>query len=137
MCGGVKFTHNEQELTIYFPNPKAVLPVLNKDKSISLLPWGRRKEQAGYLPQGGWARLDSIQQGLWGKYHAIPVKLAVQRFMEKDSQGVSHWFDLAEHQYIQGLVASHGDELRVYVVTVKAETSHPIHARWPRIIEAL
>jgi hypothetical protein len=48
-----------------------------KDGNISLLPWGRRKEQEGNLPLGGWARLDSINA----------VKIAVEAFMEK-----SHWF---------------------------------------------
>ncbi|MCK5647706.1 MAG: hypothetical protein KAI22_02395 [Gammaproteobacteria bacterium] len=47
----------------------------------------------------------------------------------------SHWFDLEEGQFIQGLVAHYNDEKRIYVVTVEPDqlTRH-IHDRWPRVI---
>jgi hypothetical protein len=48
-----------------FPNPQAKLPILMRDGNISLMEWGRRKEQEGNLPLGGWARLDSIDAGRW------------------------------------------------------------------------
>ena len=83
MCGGVYYQHNGQDIRVYFPNPKATLPVLTKKKEIELLPWGRRKEQKGHLPLGGWARLDSIYAGRWDKWFPVPVKLPIQQFMEK------------------------------------------------------
>ena len=86
MCGGVRYTIKKQTVRVYFPNPQAQLPILMKDGNISLLPWGRRKEQEGNLPLGGWARLDSINAGKWEYVHPIPVKIAVDAFMEK-----SHW----------------------------------------------
>jgi len=135
MCGGVRFEHGEESMQIFFPNPKAVLPVMTSGGHADLLPWGRRKEQSGRLPVTGWARLDSIYAGRWDKYQALPIKIAVQSFMEKDLEGVSHWYELSEGEFIQGLLARSGDERRVYVVTVEPEEGNAmIHSRWPRII---
>ena len=81
MCGGVRYTIKKETLRVYFPNPQAQLPILMKDGNISLLPWGRRKEQEGNLPLGGWARLDSINAGKWEYAQPTPVKIAVDAFM--------------------------------------------------------
>ncbi len=134
MCGGVYFSFNEEELRIYFPNPKAVLPVLRKDGSVVLLPWGRRKEQAGLLPLGGWARLDSIHAGRWDRRFPVPVKLPIKSFMESDIEGSTRWYDLTKGKFIQGLSAREGNEQRVYVVTIEPERSNAEHERWPRIL---
>lgn len=136
MCGGVYYTHNGQDTRVYFPNPKAVLPVKTKGGNIELLPWGRRKEQAGHLPLGGWARLDSIYGGRWDKWFPLPVKLQIKSFMEKDLEGHSHWYDLTKGQWIQGLMAREGHERRVYVVTVEPELADAVHDRWPRIMSS-
>lgn len=134
MCGGVVYRYQGQDYKTYFPNPKAKLPVKKKSSSMELMAWGRRREQEGNLPMGGWARLESIRQGRWQKYFPIPVKIPVQSFMEKDVEGVSHWFDLTEGQWIQGLLASYELERRIYVVTVTPEMEDAVHDRWPRII---
>jgi len=134
MCGGVYYSHDGQDVRIYFPNPKALLPVITKDKKTELLPWGRRKEQKGHLPLGGWARLDSIYAGRWDKWFPVPVKLPIKQFMEKDIQGTSHWFDITKGQFIQGLIARDKYEQRVYVVTITPEFEDAVHHRWPRIL---
>lgn len=134
MCGGVYYSIEGQDVRIYFPNPKAVLPVKMKNKKIELLPWGRRKEQAGILPLGGWARLDSIYAGRWDKWFPKPVKLPLKSFMEKDLEGQSHWFDLTKGQCIQGLIARDKYEQRIYIVTITPEFEDAVHNRWPRII---
>lgn len=134
MCGGVYYNIEGQDVRIYFPNPKAVLPVKMKNKKIELLPWGRRKEQAGILPLGGWARLDSIYAGRWDKWFPKPVKLPLKSFMEKDLEGQSHWFDLTKGQCIQGLIARDKYEQRIYIVTITPEFEDAVHNRWPRII---
>jgi len=56
MCGGVNYTIKGEKVNVYFPNPEAKLPILMRDGCIGLYFWGRRKEQAGRLPLGGWAR---------------------------------------------------------------------------------
>lgn len=138
MCGGAYFNYGDETMRIYFPNPKAVLPVLRDGEPI-LLPWGRRQGQSGILPLTGWAKLESIYAGVWEKYHPISVKIPVLSFMEKDFQGQSHWYDLQKGQYVQGLVARamNSNERRVYVVTLEPEPEDAqIHSRWPRVVQA-
>jgi hypothetical protein len=134
MCGGVLYTYKGQEVRVYFPNPKAALPVRTRYGDMAIVIWGRRKEEQGVLPPGGWARLDSIQAGRWDKYFPVPVKIAASSFMEKDKAGKSHWFDLTRSQWIQGLVARDAGEERVYVVTIKPQLPDAVHDRWPRIV---
>lgn len=134
MCGGVTYQQNKQDVRVYFPNPKALLPVRTKNKETILLPWGRRKEQAGKLPLGGWARIDSIYSGRWDRWFPTPVKLPIKSFMEKDIVGESHWFDVSDGQCIQGLVARNNHEQRVYVVTITPEMADAVHERWPRVL---
>ncbi len=134
MCGGVYYIINGEEIRSYFPNPKACLPVKKRNGEIKLLPWGRRKQQAGNLPLGGWARLDSIYAGRWDRWFPTPVKLMASQFMEKDIEGQSHWFDITQGKWIQGLIAHWNNELRVYVVTITPELEDAVHERWPRIL---
>ena len=136
MCGGVYFQHGDAVLRMYFPNPKAVLPILKKDSDIILMPWGRRQSQAGNLPIGGWAKLDSIYGGRWDKSFPKPVKIPVLSFMEKDFEGNSHWYDLNKGQYIQGVLARDNNEQRIYVVTIEPEIEDAqIHSRWVRVVQ--
>ena len=134
MCGGVYYTHSNQDVRVYFPNPKAVLPVKTKTGGIDLLPWGRRREQSGKLPLGGWARLESIYAGRWDRWFPLSVKLPVKSFMEKDLEDHPRWYDLVRGQWVQGLIAREGGERRVYVVTIAPEDAEAQHARWPRIL---
>ena len=134
MCGGVYYTIQDQDTRVYFPNPKALLPVKTRTGSIKTLAWGRRREQAGTLPLGGWARLDSIYAGRWDRWFPVAVKIPVKSFMEKDLEGHSHWFDLTRGQWIQGLVARYQQERRIYVVTIEPELPEAIHDRGPRIM---
>lgn len=137
MCAGVKFTHAGENLTVYFPNPKAVLPVALRDGGHELVTWGRRKEEPGKLPPGGWARLDSIKAGKWDKYIPTPVHFSVQSFMEKDEFGQSHWYPVQNIYWIQGLLAWDRGERRVYVVTIEPEEKYRgHHDRWPRFVFA-
>lgn len=108
MCGGVeisgRYTRTGKQLNIYFPNPRAALPVLCSDGSeVAWVPWGRMREQVGKGPAGGWARLSSIEEGRW----------------QKDEEKVSHWFELADSEMIEGLVVGPGEQQRVYVITTE------------------
>ena len=134
MCAGVYYTIGGTDVRLYFPNPKAQLPVKMRDGHAELLPWGRRHEQSGDLPLGGWARLDGIYAGRWDRWMPVPVRLPVKSFMERDFEGHSHWYDLTKGQWIQGLVARERHERRVYVVTVEPELADTSHERWPRIM---
>ena len=140
MCGGIKYTDQQNKAwTVYFPSPKAALPVIKKSGDIEWVTWGKRKEEnEPYFPNGGWARLDSIKAGKWERFHPTPVMIPVQSFMEKDSEKVSHWFDMKLDEVIQGLVTIHNDIARVYVVTTDTPSEFSfIHDRWPRIIQII
>ena len=138
MCGGIKYVDKSgKNWAVYFPSPKAALPVLKRDGAIEWVSWGKRKEETiSYFPNGGWARLDSIQDGKWQRYQPTPVLLPVNAFMEKDSEKASHWFEMKPDEVIQGLLAVHNDVAKVYVVTTDTppEFSY-IHDRWPRVIQ--
>ncbi len=134
MCGGVRFKAQGDELKVYFPNPKAVMPVRLKNGEHELVAWGRRESQNGFLPRGGWARLDSIRGGKWSAFNPIPVKIDIEAFMEKDKQNESQWYELKPGEFIQGLIATLGNERRLYVVTEQSEHSHHKNNRWPRVL---
>lgn len=134
MCGGVYYSHRGQDIRVYFQNPKAMLPVRTRSGTVELLPWGRRRNQRGELPLGGWVRLEAIYAGRWDRWFPVPVKLPIRQFMEKDLEGRTHWYDLTRGQWIQGLVARDGHEQRVYVVTVEPELADAVHDRWPRLV---
>ena len=68
MCGGIEY----QDQKIYFPQPGARLPVRLRDGHVSWITWGRRKDESiGKLPNGGWARLNSIKSDKWKPWHTI------------------------------------------------------------------
>jgi hypothetical protein len=134
MCGGTLYEHEGREVRTFFPMPHARLPVARRAGGSTLVTWGRRREEGGTLPLGGWARLESIREGRWDRWQPRPVRLSLQAFMEKDVEGQSHWFPLTEGQWVQGLLARRGEELRVYVVTITPQLPDAVHERWPRIV---
>lgn len=134
MAEGVMYHYQDQIHTVYFPNPKAALPVRLTNGQVKLVTWGRRSAQVGELPLGGWANLQSIYKGRWDIYIPKPIRLPIIKFMEKDFEGNTHWYDVTHGQWIQGLLAHEGNELRVYIVTITPEHHNTCHERWPRIM---
>lgn len=137
MCSGHKYTDSAGKTwTVYFPSPKASIPVIKKDGEVEWIAWGKRNEEdLPFFPNGGWARLDSIKAGKWEKYNPKPVLLAMNWFMEKDADKQSHWFEIKANEAVQGLLAVNDDVARVYVVTTDTpEEFSYIHDRWPRIV---
>lgn len=135
MAQAVYFHNQAMDKRIHFSSPKALLPAITKMGTVNWLPWGRRIDQAGNLPLGGWARLERIQQGAWNAYFPQPVKIPAHAFMEKNFEGNGAWYPLVKGQCIQGLVARYDSELRIYVVTITPMREDAVHERWPRIIQ--
>jgi hypothetical protein len=135
MCSGVKYTDSSgREWKVYFPNPKAALPVVKSDGSIEWVKWGRRKEEQAPFVQGGWARSDSLELGKWERYNPVMVQLAAHGFMEKDANLMSHWIDVPEGKAIEALVLKNNGEQRVYVLTENTpEEFSWLHDRWPKL----
>lgn len=136
MPDGIMYHYLGETVTVYFANPKAKLPVKLTNGEIKLITWGRRQAQTGVLPLGGWARLQAIYQGKWNTFLPKPVQLPIIKFMEKDLEGNTHWYDVISGQWIQGLLAREGNEIRVYIVTITPELHDARHERWPRIIKS-
>jgi hypothetical protein len=124
MCLGVSYRRYRKPYESYYPQSGACLPVRLRSGATALVPWGRRPSERGRLPITGWARLNSIKRGFWHVWHPMPVKVAVVAWMEK-VDGLSYWHALAQHEYVQGLVARAGNELRAYIVTVDQDGETP------------
>lgn len=131
MCGGIEYKGTK----VYFPNPEAKLPVLTKSGDHHWLPWGWRKRTDRSFVSGGWARLESIKAMKWKAWQPKPVLIICDRYMEKDEEGNSHWFDMHDGMAIQGLIATRNDVQLVYVVTEDPPPEFAwVHDRWPRLV---
>ena len=145
MCGTVEFHRRrlrqpgdlglldpgDEVIRVTFPNPKAALLV---DPEQDLwLPWGRRREQPGDWPEGGWARVESLGKAYWTRWDPQPFLLRAARWAEKDPAGRTHWFELGADG-IRCVRLDKAPGTPVYVVT---EPSHgdfvDVHDRMPMI----
>ncbi|HEX5359796.1 MAG TPA: hypothetical protein VFW49_01650 [Fluviicoccus sp.] len=112
-----------------------LLPVVLRNGELQWLRWGERHGVPSAWVPGPCARLDSILSGKWDRYGPVPVKLAVNRYMERNARNKPYWVKLAAGEYLQGLVATVGGEQRVYVVTVDTPAPYRhVSDRWPRVI---
>jgi hypothetical protein len=134
MPEAVIYEHQGKIHTVYFPRPKAMLPVRLANGEVKLAAWGRRQQENSEMPLGGWARLNAIHDGKWSLYLPRPVCLPINKFMKTDYEGHVHWYEIARGQMMQGLLAREGEEYRVYIVTIIPELLDICHDRWPRII---
>jgi hypothetical protein len=137
MPESVIFNYHNKIHTVSFSQQNAMVPVKLKNGDYQLVKWGRREKENSEMPLGGWARLSSIKNEKdqrWNLYIPKPVQLAVDKFMEKDFEGRSCWYEVTKSKYIQGLLAQYENEYRVYIVTVEPEDLMNCHFRWPNII---
>lgn len=143
MCSAIEY-HGRK---VYFREPEPKLPVLLKqgpdmpEGCVRWIDWGRpygsTTKRSAPVPEGACARLESIKRGVWRKWHAHPVQIPVERFMERGPDKAEYWFDLQPGQSIQGCLAesSHSELIAVYIVTVPAPQEFArIHDRWPRLV---
>ena len=131
MCSGIEY---EGQMHLW-KDSDVRLPVLMRDGSVSWLPWGERHGTQSPFFQGPCARLESIKAGKWARLSPRPVKIPMQRYMERDIRAAPYWVKAGEGCVLQGLLATWGDEQRVYVVTVETppEFLH-VQPRWPRVM---
>lgn len=132
----VIFTYQNLLRTVSFTQHNAVLPVKLKNGQCKLVPWGRRERDNSEMPLGGWARLSMIkgEKEQWNLYQPKPVQIPVIKFMEKDFEGKSCWYEVTKGKCLQGLLAQQNDEYRLYIVTVDPEDLMNHHYRWPHVI---
>ncbi|MCE3234574.1 MAG: hypothetical protein K0Q50_754 [Vampirovibrio sp.] len=142
MCGGMEYRYTDPvtgEVIVrkaFFPIPKVKIPVITEEGPV-FCQWGKRQgEDPEFdVPVTGWARLLSLKEGKWNRYQPRRVKVPALRWMEKDSQRQSHWFDLDPAQSLLGVLIEQRDERFVYIVTRPAETHFAeVHNRMPLLI---
>ena len=137
MCGGAEYIEpSGKAWKVFFPSPKAALPIKNADGSIDWVKWGvRREEPSNGFIKTGWARIETVEKGSWDKYEPQLVPLAVQSFMEKDAARKSHWIAVPPGIAVQGLVAHWEGQRLLYVVTEATPEEYSwVHDRWPRLV---
>ncbi len=143
MCGGIQVdaqdakTGHKKSKAIYFPIPHAQIPVLTETGKRQWLQWEKRKGEDPELdiPVTGWARLLSLKEGTWNRYHPKRVLIPALGWMEKDAQRQSHWFDLESNTGILGIRIDMDGRGFVYVVTRPAQGEYrAVHHRMPLIV---
>ncbi|MDW3716586.1 hypothetical protein [Pseudomonas sp. 2023EL-01195] len=142
MCDGVEAREADRTWKIDFTSQDAAIPVLFEEGGqVEWISWGRREDQLGNGPAGGWADLAAIRAGGWAQYQPRRAFGLVRRFRkEEDHMGEenrsSYWFDIPQGQALECLVIGEGEERRVYVVTTAPPEEYTcIHDRWPVLAE--
>ncbi len=126
-----EFEKSGQVRSLYWQRGEPVLPVLTVSEAdeapkYELLLWGNRNKDIP-LPQSGWARLNSVEEGKWSYLRPQPVLIPVTYGVEKGK-----WFEI-EHG-IKGVIAQRVHEKRVYMLTDDANEEYLAvtrHARMP------
>jgi hypothetical protein len=131
MCSGVEYQgemHLWSDLAVH-------LPVRLKGGDLAWVRRGARHGVESPFFQGPCARLDSIKMGKWARFSPIPVRIPIERYMERDSRNKPYWVKAKPGGTLQGLVATWQGQHRVYVVTVDTppEFQH-VQPRWPRVL---
>jgi hypothetical protein len=137
MPEAVIFNYQHKVHTVFFSEKNSILPVKLKNGEMKLVTWGRREEENGVMPLGGWARLASVKNEKdkrWHRYLPKPVQIPITKFMEKNFEGRVCWYEITSGKCIQGLLAHENNEYRVYIVTIDPEDLMNNHYRWPHII---
>jgi signal peptidase I len=140
MCGGLIFKTKgtEEIITVYFPRPYATIYGINNDYEFIKAYWGKRDEsefESIEVPKTGWAKIESLAKGYWDKYNYTNVFIPAYKYMEKDKNGHSLWFDLKEEEFIRGILIIKENINFIYVVTVPSEGDFKkIHNRWVSIV---
>ena len=120
-------------IRVLFPNPKAALLV---DPDLNLWsPWGRRGEQPGDWPDGGWAREESLEKAYWTRWKPEPFVLRAHRWMEKDHAKRSHWCEVPGGEGILCLRLKAAPGEPAYMVTQASFGDYAeIHPRMPKLL---
>lgn len=137
MPEAVMFHYQHKLYTVSFSQANAKLPVKLKTGECKLVTWGRREKENSEMPLGGWARLSAIKNekdNRWNAYFPKPVRIPVNKFMEKDFEGNTCWYEVTKGKCLQGLLAKEENEYRIYIVTIDPEALINCHYRWPHIV---
>lgn len=146
MCGGFEYkyidpvTGETKTRKAFFPIPKVKIPVITDEKAeLEWMQWGKRQGEDPELdiPVTGWARLMSLKEGKWNRYQPKKVHIPALRWMEKDPDKQTHWFDMEPEKAMLGVMLEQRGERFVYIITKPATDNYAIaHHRMPLLVEA-
>ena len=149
MCGGIRFSYNEQLApalaAFYTPEQldgarqagmiqsvfwqlRPVLPAVI-DGQVRIYAWGNR-DDALKLPKTGWVRIESLDAGKWNYLHPREIIIPAVQGVEK-----TIWFGI-DHGIRGFLVRRDGAE-RVYMLTLPPTAEYRAltgHDRMPALI---
>lgn len=100
----------------FFWSRQPVLPI-EENGNIELKHWGNRDKNLN-LPQTGWAKSESIDQGKWAHLKPKMVKIPFDKGYEK---GV--WFE-TKGKCFKGVLISKDKNERVYMITKPADNEY-------------
>ena|SRR3989338_3542735 len=147
MCGGIatklnqiprselKKFYDDRQIALFeksgefrsnYWDKRPVLPI-KRGEAVELKDWGNRDRNLE-LPQTGWAKQESVNDGKWNWLHPQVVEITVDKGVEK---GV--WFNFIDHKTSGLLVTKNGEE-RVYMLTQLADENYRLktgHDRMP------
>ena len=113
------YLNNNKPKRSYFINPKATVPLTEKNSNlIKEMPWGRRPQQSGQLPMGGWVEYEHLSKGRYDRFFPRTVKLNVFAYLTHACDGRELWVDVLEAQWVQAVILREGQEQRAYVITI-------------------
>jgi hypothetical protein len=133
MCADIEYLRDGEAVRIYYDSRSPDLPVRERGGAIRFYRWGARR--ACYYADdniGGAKKFpeeEDIRAGKWKSYEPRPVPILASRIIQIDRMIGRVYFPLKPSEFIQGLLASIGVHLRVYVVTVPAPAEYA--DRWP------
>lgn len=127
MCSGIEY----HDRLLLWRDADVKLPVMLRGGEISWVRWGERHGVVSMFFQGPCARLESIQTRKWSRFSPTPVKIPMQRYMERDAKGAPYWVKASAASVLQGLLAVvEGEQL---TLDSPSEYRH-VQPRWPRVI---
>lgn len=112
----IRAFEDKGEFQSFFWSKQPLLPIEEKGQ-VELKEWGNRDKNIK-LPQTGWAKAESINEGKWAYLKPDFVKIVADRGYEK---GV--WFSLKKEGF-QGVKVSRDDLERVYMITKPADEKY-------------
>lgn len=137
MVKAVRFHFDDREWEVRFGHPQAKLPVRDRTGNVVLKPWGRRPNEKGKLPLGGFARQTHLQGNRWDCYFPKSVRVMVKGFLVLDVADNEHWLIVTPGQFIHGICARYDAELRIYLVTHDSPPDMAEFEMWPKIMNGL
>src|SRR6476620_12454419 len=139
MCSGIEYARDGEHVSVYFDSDNPDLPVRMRSGAVRFYRWGARSAQY-FNPDnlGGYAAkfretccasLADIRANKWTAYAPRPVRIVASRVIQLDRMIGPVHFALKPGEFIQGLLASIGSHVRVYVVTDPSAAGYA--DRWP------